>query len=273
MNELEKDIYYTERLLEGKDSKNYDCVYFSTNEHLDDIFSNFDFKDKKVLSVIGSGDQAFHFYNSGVKKLDLFDINKLSFYYYYLRVWTMEYLKRSYPIKNMDSSYISNLLDLVNPKTRDEKIAYFFWKSFIKNFNNDFSKYLFIPSFLELDEDKYDDTKLFDTIGNYNPKFYHIDLTKNVNVGSKYDYIYTSNIHEYIESDEQFVIYRNNLNRLLKKNGIVICTNVMENGPKEEDNKIMNRKFKCNYLPIIDYDYGVGVDSLGYYYKKRRFHL
>ena len=273
MSEIEKDIYYTSRLIEGKDCNNYDSVYFSTNEHLDDIFSNFNFKNKKVLSVIGSGDQAFHFYNAGVKKLDLFDVNKLAFYYYYLRVWTMKYLNRSYPDYNFDNSFINGLLDIVTPESKDEIIAYNFWREFAKTFDTKCSDFMLIQSFLDLRDDLYDKTGLFEKIGDYKPKFYHMDITKKIDVKSKYDVIYTSNIHEYIESDEQFKLYRNNLSKLLNRRGIVIASNVMEDGPREDDEKIMGKKFKCYYLPNITYDYGIGITSLGYYFKKKRIRL
>ena len=49
------------------------------------------------FTVLASGDQAFYFYDNGAKKVDLFDINKLSIYYYYLRVWIIKYLGRFYP--------------------------------------------------------------------------------------------------------------------------------------------------------------------------------
>ena len=105
-----RDIDNTSRLMDGIECDSFCPVYFSTNEHLDDIFSYIDVKDKKVLSVIGSGDQAFYFYNNGAKKVDLFDINKLAIYYYFLRVWTMKYLNRSYPYKNFGTSYIRDLI-------------------------------------------------------------------------------------------------------------------------------------------------------------------
>ena len=47
----------------------------------------------------------------------------------------------------------------------------------------------------------------------------------------------------------------------------------MDNGPYEDERRIMKRKFSYQDLPNIDYDYGVGITSLGYSYKKRRFHL
>ena len=273
MTELETDIYNTQNLINGREKKGFSPVYFSTNEMLDDILQYIDVQGKKILSVIGSGDQAFHFYNMGARKVDLFDINKLTFYYYYLRVWTMRYLKKSYPEYNMDTNYIRNLLELVTPKSADEIKAYKYWMKFVNNFNVVCSDFMFIPSFLDLDEKIYDGTDLFERIAEYDPKFYHFDITERINHKSKYDIIYTSNIHEYIEKEEKFKLYRNNLFKLSKRNGIIISTNVMNDGPYEEEIKCMKKKFKCRHLPNIDFDYGIGITSLGYCYSKRKIHL
>ena len=273
MSDIENDINNTSRLTDGRDCDSFSPVYFSTNECLDDIFSYIDVKDKKVLSVIGSGDQAFYFYNNGAKKVDLFDINKLAFYYYYLRVWTMKYLNRSYPYRDFGTRYIRDLLCLVTPSSSNEKEAYDYWQKFVDNFDVRCSDFMLISSFLDLDEDLYDDTNLFDKIGSYRPKFYNIDLTKKVNIKSKYDIIYTSNIHEYIEDDNSFKVYRDNLSKMLNRKGIVVSTNVMNDGPYEDERNIMGKKFKCSHFPNINYDYGIGITSLGYCYKKRKIHL
>ena len=72
--------------------KCYDSLYFSSNENFNNLFSSFDFKDKDVFSIVGSGDQALYFYNQGARQVDLYDINIVSIYYYYLRLWCIKYL-------------------------------------------------------------------------------------------------------------------------------------------------------------------------------------
>lgn len=273
MGDIEKDINNTERLIDGRDCDTFCPVYFSTNEILDDIFSYIDVKGKNVLSVIGSGDQAFYFYNRGAKNVDLFDINKLAFYYYYLRVWTMKYLNRSYPYRNFGTRYIRDLLFLVTPSSDDEKKAYDYWKKFVDIFNVKCSDFMLISSFLDLDDHLYDDSGLFGKIEKFKPNFYNIDLTKKADIKSKYDIIYTSNIHEYIEDDSSFKIYRDNLSKMLNRKGIIVSTNVMNDGPYEDEKNIMGKKFKCKHFPNISYDYGIGITSLGYCYSKRKIHF
>ena len=76
-----QDIKKTEEMLYSyyyNRFSTYDKVYFETNEKCDKIISNYDVKDKSVLTVLGSGDQAFQFYKHGAKNVDLFDVNKLT---------------------------------------------------------------------------------------------------------------------------------------------------------------------------------------------------
>ena len=91
------DFDATKLLVEGYAQENYRKVYSQTNEHLRQLYSNVDFSDKKVLSVAASGDQAFLAYAFGAKHIDLFDINKITLYYYYLRLWTIKYFNKFYP--------------------------------------------------------------------------------------------------------------------------------------------------------------------------------
>ena len=97
MSCVDVDFKMTEKLLNNVSVDGYGKIYFSSNEDLKTIFSNFDFKDKDVLTVAGSGDQAFYSYNDDAKKVDLFDKNKLTIYYYYLRKWIISYYDMFYP--------------------------------------------------------------------------------------------------------------------------------------------------------------------------------
>lgn len=59
--------------------------YFITNEQLDYI-SKFDINSKKVLSVCGSGDQAFMCLINGAESVDTFDYNPLQYYLLELKI-------------------------------------------------------------------------------------------------------------------------------------------------------------------------------------------
>ena len=64
----------------------YSKVYYSSNEDFKNMFSSVDMNDKSVLTVLASGDQAIHFYNKGAKRVDVFDVNKITKYYYGIRL-------------------------------------------------------------------------------------------------------------------------------------------------------------------------------------------
>ena len=63
----------------------YYKVYDFTNENVACLDQLYDFKDAKVLSVVGSGDQYFASILNGAKQVDLFDINPTSYLYFLLK--------------------------------------------------------------------------------------------------------------------------------------------------------------------------------------------
>ena len=65
------------KLLNNETVRDYGKVDFHSNERLKDIFNNVDVKDKRVLTVLASGDHVFYAYDNGAKSVECFDINKL----------------------------------------------------------------------------------------------------------------------------------------------------------------------------------------------------
>ena len=192
------DIEKTRELLSGKRNINYSKIYSSSNEELDLIVSRFDFSGRSVLSVIGSGDQAFSFYNAGVTHIDLFDINKLTIYYFYLRIWAIKYLNLLYLDDKILSS-IKTVLEHVKPSSRD------------------------------------------------NFEFYNIDLSSCLDINKKYDFVFVSNIVDYVDNLE---LYRDNLYNLLNDNGVVICSNVGTYDCHNAQRVVFEKKFR--YEPIVN---------------------
>ena len=132
MLDFKKDIKNAEIMIKDHIVKGYDKIYFASNENLKKIFSNTDFFGKKVLTVLGSGDQSFYFYNHNASQVDLFDINKLTIYFYYLRIWFIEIYNNFYLPFNFDNEFLIRLLNKVKPKTEEEQAAYNFWMEFYK---------------------------------------------------------------------------------------------------------------------------------------------
>lgn len=262
-------------------SKKYHGLYYSTNEQVEDILSNFSIKNKEVLSVIGSGDQAFHLYNSGANIIDLFDRNKLSINIYYLRMWIIKYMKKYYYPINEDTSQIISLLKHVKPETKDEMRALKFWKLLFK-----------IDKNISLGETLCDSPKYICDIDNIETlvkkmsekasTFYNIDISKKQKINKKYDIVYVSNILDWIIFDisdlldymalsinqthnlmkQRFNRYYNNLERLTKEDGIVIGSYVNIKKHDYFQKLIAEKIFDIHEIYKND-------EPIGYYYTKK----
>lgn len=252
------DVYVASKLVDGKRVDNYDKLYYSTNENLDELFKYVDVKDKDVLTVLSSSDQYFYCLFNDARSVDSYDINKLTKYYYYLRLWGIKYLDLFYPSEDLFKNhiYIYELLKLVDCNDKSEEEAYMFWNSYIRKVFPFDNKNLFYVGSKKTGIS--DTTKLIESIDKNKFSFYNSDI-KNINSNKKYDVIITSNILEYCSSDTTRII-RDKLDSLLNEDGIIVCSNIMYR--YSSGNGVFREKFTCRELPYVD-NY-----PLGYVYKK-----
>ena len=193
---MEKDIYFKDYLasrviMDDKMVDGYDKVYYQINEDVNDVLLGEDFTDKDVLSVLASADQYFMFKALDAKKVDAFDFNRLTMYYYFLRKWSIKYNNDVYPDIFYDDSYVENLLEKVVVSSDLEKKALDFFKMHVSN-GSDFSKF-----FYDVDVQPYGNT-LFQNIRQLKKiidsdfTFYNMDLFKDNGdlISKKYDYLY-----------------------------------------------------------------------------------
>ena len=226
----------------------YDRVYSETNEPCDKIISKFDVKDKSVLTVLGSGDQAIQFYVNGAKNVDLFDINKLTIYYYYFK----------------------EILKYVNLSSYNEKLAYLYWNRFISKFDSDKLNNFFKNSFYRKINEDVNSELVLKKISEDDFSFHNLDFTLPFDLSKKYDFIYTSNLSDYIK-DERLKIYRDNLYNHLNKGGIVLSSNL--SGSINCHKYVTQRRalrlyFKFRNISYFNKEF-MEVDDIGYSYKKR----
>ena len=127
----------------------YDRVYSETNDPCDKIISKFDVKDKSVLTVLCSVDQAIQFYVNGEKDIDLFDINMLTIYYYYLRIWHVKKYGTMYSEDIFNNNYFKEILKYLNPSSYNERLAYLYWNRFISKFDSDKLNNFFVILFIK----------------------------------------------------------------------------------------------------------------------------
>ena len=252
------DVYVASKLIDGEHIDNYDKLYYSTNEDLDELFENIDVKDKEVLTVLSSSDQYFYCCFNGACSVDSFDINKLTKYYYYLRLWGIKYLNKFYPGDDLFKNhiYIYELLKLVECNNKSEEEAYIFWNSYIRKiFPFDNNNLFYVGS---RKNGISNISKLNESIEKHEFNFYNDDL-KSIISDKKYDVILISNILEYCTSDTTRMI-RDKLDDLLTDDGVIVCSNIMYR--YRCGSSIFKEKFECSELPYT------GDHPLGYVYKR-----
>jgi len=112
-----KDYLASRIIIDGKDVNGYGLVYYKNNEKIIDDLLSIDFENKDVLSVLSSSDQLLMFRALESKKVDTFDFNRLTIYYYYLRKWSIKYMNKLYPLVD-DNNWLKELISKV--KTNDD---------------------------------------------------------------------------------------------------------------------------------------------------------
>lgn len=226
MNKIMKDVEEACNIVDGNSYSNeYGRIYCFSNEDLKALFDSVSVKDKDVLTVLSSGDQYFYSYYNGARSVDVFDRNKLTKYYYYLRKWGIKYLGKfslgSDFIKH--TKYINELLELVTFSSESEEEAYSFWYNYIRKvFPFDNSNLFYLGSRNRNDMDRVD--KLYKYIDN-DLNFYNGNMKEYYPRNKKYDVIIMSNILEYCD-DRDYYMLKSNLYNLLNEDGVVVCSKI-----------------------------------------------
>lgn len=275
MENVIKDAIHCLNVINGyfESTRNIGKVYQNTNEDLNKVLGSYDFKNKNVLSVLASSDQFFSCYYLGAKNVDTFDSNILTYYYFFLKKWTI--LKTGKP-------YIPNsnkeILDIINccAKTEEEiKVAYF-WKYVIANLNVPLyhSELFYLNSNMYCLPYSYDMDNLAKIIKNKNPNYNKIDLFEPLNnFNKKYEIIVLSNILEYLYENEMdidtHINVAKNIYNLLDDNGIAISSNIIDYNYK--GNYIFEKYLKYIEGPNIKNNYFnlyEEIKPICYVYKK-----
>ena len=275
MNRVLKDVSNTcDIAIGGKPKDLFGKTFYCSNERLKDLFNNFSLEDKDVFTVLASGDHYFHAYYNGAKKVDTFDRNKLTLYYFYIRKWIIEYYDRYYPARGLlfdTKNYIKKLLDVVECRSEDEKKAFAFWKIFIdKDINLVDNNIFFFSKYIEDNEIK--DNERLREIVNKPLSFIQEDVGIRVKKDKKYDLIVASNLLEYIHEPLQLKRVRNNFNSILNDGGQIICSYVIDDeeiGVIKRQKDIFSKYFDVREFPYSGRDDYYKGRPLGYCYTKR----
>lgn len=211
--------------------------YLQTTENIKDYLDKFDVKEKDVLTVCASGDQALSLISLGAKNITCFDINRLSRCVLELKknlVRNLEIDEYMNFFNKEDKLFLSNKVYNKIKNNLDIESKEFYDYLF-NNFNSDdiinnfFIAYLekteYIKNYLTYyDEDKYYILK--DNIENVDVKFINSDIYDlSSKLDQEYDLMLFSNITDYIINNEiDLKTYREYLEQLkiyLKKYGYI----------------------------------------------------
>lgn len=219
----------------GNILNHFDRLYPFTTENISGYFKEKDIKNKNILTVGSSGDQAINAFVMGAKDVTIFDVNPFTKYFFdlkkaaiinldldeFLRFFCYYHFPKTFyknptPLDNSLFSKISKDLDSVSLEFWNYLFNIFKSKHIRQRlFIDDEYSYRIVSMFNNyLNEKNYYFLK--EVIKDFNPTFIESDLLSIPSKLSKqYDTIYLSNISHYLK-DYHFSLYlfRDNLLKL-----------------------------------------------------------
>lgn len=268
-----KDAIYCLSIINGfiESRRGIGKIYRNTNENLSIILSNYDFRNKDVLSVLASSDQVFASYYLGASNVDTFDSNILTYYYYFLKKWTI--LKTGKPYIPASNDELLEIIKIDSNMEEEIKASYF-WKYVLTNVNsslyysNLFYKEPILYKLPYENDINYLKKIIIDKKLNYN-KF---DLFKPLYVDKKYQIIILSNMLEYLYDSEENINMHNiaakNIYNLLEDDGIAISSNIIDY--KYKGNPIFEKYLEYIEGPIARSNIYDTNKPICYIYRKRK---
>lgn len=240
---------------------NRSFIYTFTNECIKDYLNFFDLKDKKILTVTGSGDHILNMLLA-VNNIDTFDINLYAYYFYVLKKYSLITLELDEYLDfflDKEINYNKKVFNKIKKNWNNEVYIKDFFEYVFRNYNKNIplftnNKYQDKEKYIEnntyLDEINY--YKLKKNLQNKNVNFINSNFTK-LNLTNQYDYIFISNITDYLNNmfdNNSLRSYKKFLYKsiipYLKENGKIIS--YLYNGEikgysKNELNEILNYGF------------------------------
>lgn len=246
-------------------------TYKNTNERLKEIYEQFDFNHKNVLSVLSSGDQVFSAYYLGAKNVDTFDNNWTTYYYFYLKKWYLMFYRNC--ILGTKSKELLDCLSMADFNSEEEKNVYEVWKTLLLKYD-DISELFYKNDLYEWNVPYNQDIKkLIDSIKNKQANFIELNIFKEIPIEKKYDIIILSNILENVYPDDDFnLVLSNNLKNILNDNGIIICSvlNDRYQDSRRGGRKAFTLNFNYEYSNICGYNNRLNKEMpLCYVYRKK----
>lgn len=213
------------------DFGNYSKMYSMTTENIAGFLNNYDLKNKKILTVAGSGDQRLNAYLMGANDITCFDVNPFCELHLDLKdtaIKTLSYedFINFFGINNNERLLNKDIFDKF--KSYLEYDTYYFYDFIINNLSNigpksiyyDFDNKLSLMKVINnyISPDKYN--KLANILRKEKLNFLNINvdnLSDELN-GEKFDFILLSNISDYTNfmyPDNDLEKYRDLIDKLI----------------------------------------------------------
>ncbi len=277
MTNITDDILKLPKIMNGTLSGNWNTIYSRNTEDLNRIVSHIDFRNKEIYSVLSSSDILFYLYLNGAKKIDAFDINSLTYRYYYLRKWLLE--SGFLDAKDLGINEIYSIIKShSNAIDVNERESCLFWQYYLdlkrksKFYEESFFLFYDFALFENCDTEfdfpysEEDIKKLLDKLNSNKIDFKVIDISSDsYNNSKKYDIVYLSNILD-LQAPNDVKSVMNNMNKLLKDNGIVVCTNMLNHPYFDSFSTQIEIFSECFEYEILDIELrGIAKAPVKYY--------
>lgn len=258
----------------------YSKMYGMTTENISGFLNKHDLKDKKVLTVAGSGDQRYNAYLNGAKEVVCFDVNSLAELNMRLKDTAMKELNYTDFLKffgvvldNKGNLFLDNAIFNKFNKSLDEDV-YMLYDFIINKFKDrplgsvyydltdtfsykyasirDFDNYIMKSNYL----------KVADIISNKDINFLNVNVASLPEVlgGEKFDMILLSNISDYVHmvyKTDHMKKYKELIDKLvdnLYDGGIIQIGYIYSRYERGEDtSKFRFPESRNKYFPFTEY--------------------
>lgn len=229
----------------------YSKMYIMTTENITGYYKYFDFKNKKVLTPTSSFDHALNAILKEASEVTTFDINRLSYYMANLKLAAVKALTYDEFIEFFlsDNAFSYEIYKKICNYLDKNIISYFngIYKHF--NYNGQAIKesFLFhhghknlVTDNIYLLDNNYDILK--EKVKNIKVVFINTSILKlSKHIKKKYDLIFLSNISDYAKTifkenylKEYFDFIKNDITKLLNKNGMIQAAYIYDYGDDKE---------------------------------------
>ena len=255
-----KDYLISRLISQNKIVDGYGKLYYQVNEDLIDTCLDVDFYDKDVLAVLYSGDQVLTSRFLEAKNVDAFDNNRLTLYYFYLRLWTIKYRDSLYPNVFEGNTWLARLLRKVEPQNNNELCALLFFKKHLEG-NTRLDNLFYQIDAQPQGKTLYTSAEELQDCLSPNLDFFHVDLFSPLKAKKAYDIILMSNILDWAKNDPtRLENAKDNLVRLLNDDGTIICSSLVRN---DENSFSQEREIFSD-----DFEFNGGIQGYTYTRKK-----